>query len=218
MSTSLPPFLFRWFDNNGEPLNGGKVYTYAAGTSTPLDTYSDYDGMVPNENPVLLDASGYPDSGAIRLGNALYKFVITDANDVTLLTMDYIGSVSNSSSGNAPFGAATDIASASIVDLSTIDSHFANITGTTTINGFGSNASTDNPIYLVKFQSAVTLTDSANLITRLGANITTAAGDHAWLEYLGSGIWMIFDYMRRDGSIDATTIYYSGDLNNYARP
>lgn len=220
MTTSLMPWVpQQFFDGNGEPLNGGKVYTYAAGTSIPLVTYSDYDGTVPNTNPVILDASGYPESGSIRLDNFLYKMVVKDINDVTLVTFDNVGNPTSGggSSTSGGFGVATNIASATTVDLGTIDSHFANVTGTTTINSFGSTASTDFPVYLIKFQSALTITESANLITRLG-NIVTATGDHAWAEYLGSGIWIIFDYMRRDGSIDATNIYFTGDLNNYARP
>lgn len=71
----------------GVPLSGGKVYTYVAGTTTPQATYTDYTGATPNANPVILDARG---EANIWLGSALYKFRLTDANDVDIWTVDYI--------------------------------------------------------------------------------------------------------------------------------
>lgn len=68
-----------------EPLAGGKVYTYEAGTSTPAALYIDRDtdeGAA--TNPVILDAYGR----AEVFGNGVYKFVVTDANDVTVIEMD----------------------------------------------------------------------------------------------------------------------------------
>ena len=50
----------RGYSNNGQigPLNGGKVYFYVAGTSTPQDTYTDSTGKTANANPVILDSAG----------------------------------------------------------------------------------------------------------------------------------------------------------------
>jgi len=42
----------------GSPLVGGLVYTYAAGTSTALTTYTDSTLGTANSNPVVLDAYG----------------------------------------------------------------------------------------------------------------------------------------------------------------
>ena len=71
----------------GVPLSGGKVYTYAAGTTTPQATYTDYTGATPNANPIILNSRG---EAAIWLGSASYKFTLTDANDVEIWTVDYI--------------------------------------------------------------------------------------------------------------------------------
>ena len=58
MSVSLAPSP-RWRAYfNGQLANDGKVYTYAAGTSTPKATYKDAAGIFPNTNPVELDAEG----------------------------------------------------------------------------------------------------------------------------------------------------------------
>ena len=71
----------------GVPLSGGKVYTYAAGTTTPQATYTDYTGATPNANPIILDSRG---EAAIWLWAASYKFKLTDANDVEIWIVDYI--------------------------------------------------------------------------------------------------------------------------------
>lgn len=79
MAALLPPFpLFRAFDSLGLPLAGGLLYTYAAGTTTPLTTYTDNTGTVPNSNPVVLDSTG---SANVWLASGVaYKFLLEDSN------------------------------------------------------------------------------------------------------------------------------------------
>lgn len=68
-----------------EPLVGGKVHTYEAGTSTEAALYIDRDTAEGEAtNPVILDAYGR----AEVYGNGVYKFVIKDADDVTVVEMD----------------------------------------------------------------------------------------------------------------------------------
>ncbi len=98
------------------------------------------------------------------------------------------------------FGAAADIASATTTDLGTLPSRNANITGTTTITGFGSSADTAQPLYFIRFAGALTLTHNAtSLICLGGETITTEAGDYAIMEYLGSGNWRMRSYVRASG-------------------
>lgn len=76
----------QFLDNNGAPLAGGKVYTYAAGTTTPQNSYTDSTGVTPAANPVVLDSAGV---ATIWLsGN--YKIVVKTSADVTLHTTDNI--------------------------------------------------------------------------------------------------------------------------------
>lgn len=92
----------------GVPLSGGKVYTYIAGTTTPQATYTDYTGANANTNPVILDSRG---EANIWLGGALYKFKLTDANDIEIWTVDYI---------SAPTSAVSPVLSGSVtIDSST---------------------------------------------------------------------------------------------------
>ncbi len=85
MAFYLPNVKPRFFDANGDPLAGGKLWSYIAGTSTPLATYSDMDEETPNTNPVVLDANGEAD---IFLANATYKLILTDSADVPQWTQD----------------------------------------------------------------------------------------------------------------------------------
>lgn len=58
MTTLLVPPRVQFTDVNGNPLAGGKVWTYEAGTSNPKVTYTDSTGTVQNTNPVILNAAG----------------------------------------------------------------------------------------------------------------------------------------------------------------
>jgi hypothetical protein len=80
----------QFFDDSGVPLAGGKIYSYEAGTTTPATTYIDNTAVNANTNPIILNSAG-------RIVNEIwldfadqYKFVIKDANDVTLATYDNV--------------------------------------------------------------------------------------------------------------------------------
>ena len=90
MSKHLSPNpKMQWFDEDGLPLIDGKLYTYAAGTTTPLATYTDKDGGTENTNPIILDAYGSAD---VWLSDVPYKFVLKTSADVTIWTVDWIKS------------------------------------------------------------------------------------------------------------------------------
>jgi len=81
----------QFFDNNGNPLSGGKIFTYAAGTTTNQVTYTNATGAIAHANPIILDSAGRVPSGEIWLTDGLqYKFVITDSNNVLIGTYDNI--------------------------------------------------------------------------------------------------------------------------------
>jgi hypothetical protein len=79
MTNGLAPVLVqKFFDNNGNPLANGQLFSYQAGTTTKLATYSDSVGTV-NSNPIRLDARG-----ECRLWtppNVAYAFTLAYAND-----------------------------------------------------------------------------------------------------------------------------------------
>lgn len=86
MATLTPSPKMAFFDNNGDPLVGGRVYTYLSGTTTPTFTKTDATGAVNNTNPVILDARG---EASIWLEEAVvYRFVLKTSTDVELWTSD----------------------------------------------------------------------------------------------------------------------------------
>lgn len=94
MAVNLSPYGgvgAQFFSNNGVPLAGGKIFTYSAGTTTPQATYTSASGSTAHANPIILDAAGRVPGGEIWLTDGLqYKFVLKDANDITLATYDNV--------------------------------------------------------------------------------------------------------------------------------
>jgi hypothetical protein len=88
MASLSPTPKLQFFGTDGLPLVGGKLYTYAAGTTTPLASYTDYTGVTANTNPVILDSTG---SASVWLPETTsYKYVLKTSADVTLYTVDYV--------------------------------------------------------------------------------------------------------------------------------
>lgn len=91
MAKGLPPLWFtQMLDNSGAVLAGGKVYSYSAGTTTPLATYTDSVGGTANANPVILDSAGRANIWLTE--DTAYKLVVKTSADVTLFTVDQITS------------------------------------------------------------------------------------------------------------------------------
>ena len=80
---------WQFFDNNGVPLAGGLLYTYSAGTTSPLTSYTTSSGVTPNTNPIVLDAAGRP-ANEIWLAATAYKLVLKTSAGVQLWSMDNI--------------------------------------------------------------------------------------------------------------------------------
>jgi hypothetical protein len=89
-------FAGQFFDNNGQPLSGGKIFTYAAGTTLPQATFTSASGTTPHANPIILDSAGRVPGGEIWLTDGLvYKFVIETATNVLIGTFDNITGVNS---------------------------------------------------------------------------------------------------------------------------
>lgn len=73
----LPKLAF--LGNNGRPLVGGQLFTYVAGTTTKISTYTDEGGGTPNTNPVILDFRG--ECNVWLDPELTYKFVLADRQD-----------------------------------------------------------------------------------------------------------------------------------------
>lgn len=88
----------QFFNNNGIPNAGGLIYTYQAGSSTLLSTYTTVNGNIANTNPIVLDAYGRTPSEVWMQAGFSYKLVIQTASAVTLQTLDNIYPILQSAS------------------------------------------------------------------------------------------------------------------------
>lgn len=88
MAVLYTPHFMQFFDDNGDPLASGKLYTYAAGTTTPKATYTTQDAAIPNANPIILDANGR----ATLFIDGSYKFRLESSAGVLIKETDNISS------------------------------------------------------------------------------------------------------------------------------
>jgi hypothetical protein len=89
----------QFLDNNGVILSGGKVYTYAAGTTTPQTTYTSVSGVTPHANPIILDSAGRVPGGEIWLARgSTYKFGIETSTSILIGTYDNLSGINDLSS------------------------------------------------------------------------------------------------------------------------
>jgi hypothetical protein len=102
MAVFLSPFYGvggQLFNNNGDPLAGGKIYSYLAGTTTPEATYTTSAGNIAHSNPIVLDGAGRVPSGEIWLSEGIsYKFVVEDSASNLIGTFDNVKGINQ-----APF-------------------------------------------------------------------------------------------------------------------
>ena len=163
-----PKFTATYVDADGftKPAEGYKLWAYAAGTSTPKDTYTDSTLGSANTNPVVLNVRGEAD--VWMSGN--YKFVFTDPADATIWTVDNINDLGSGASlaGVTLTGALTITSTA--VTWSGNPTHSGNHTfsGNVVING---NATLGDA-------GADTVTVNASTLT--WPNTPTHSGAHTW--------------------------------------
>ena len=102
IGNSMTPFM--GLDNL--PLAGGLLYTYQAGTTTPLATYTGVDGLIACPNPIVLGVNGIAPTPIWLLSTYNYKFVLATSANVTLYTYDNISGIPSSANlVNVPSGA-----------------------------------------------------------------------------------------------------------------
>jgi hypothetical protein len=83
---------WQFLDNNGNPLSGGLVHVYLAGTTTPTPTYTSSTGSTQNTNPIVLDSAGRPPEQIWTDPLLNYKFTVSTSASVLIRTYDNIRS------------------------------------------------------------------------------------------------------------------------------
>lgn len=81
-----PKQLFQ--DANWNPLIGGRIYTYAAGSLIPKTTFQDAGLIIANTNPTISNARGE----ALMFGSGPYRFILKDAFDNVIYDVDNVES------------------------------------------------------------------------------------------------------------------------------
>ena len=192
----LPTPKQRFYQSGGAVNAGGKVFTYAPGTNTKKATYSDSAGLVPNANPILLDARGE----AIIYGTGSYKVVLalstdTDPPTSPIWTQDGVTIISDVTvaNSNAADSAAAAAASAASMAKST---NTASLISAIRTNGFFPQpvfrlAANDTPTITV---GAAGVASTLNASPAASPNIVASDTRLKWLSgpttyEAGSGTW-----------------------------
>lgn len=146
-------------DSNGAPLTGGLLYVYAAGTSTPVTTYTSREATASNTNPIVLDAAGRTPAEIWLDGGSFYKFVLKSSTYVQIGSYDNIPAIN---------------------DVTTVN-NLLTVTGTNTLTALGVpaiQAYTTGAQYSFVAQNNNTSAVTINVDT-LGAKSVTKAGSVA---------------------------------------
>lgn len=180
---TLAPWFYQQFENGaGVPIANGCVFTYMAGTSTPLATYTDSTGAFQNSNPIILDGGGFPPSGIWLTANA-YRFVIFSSGGVNCATgtqmrvMDFVLpppflGANNAWTGNQTFaGSSTFNGAVNINGTTTFTGSVLGLPGSGTVTNL--NVGNLNPLF------TATVTNSTTTPAVTFAFVTPATGTGA---------------------------------------
>jgi hypothetical protein len=88
-ATLSPSPKMQFFTAAGVPLVGGKLFTYASGTTTPLATYTDSTANTTNTNPIILDSRG---EANVWFGPSRYTLLLKDSLDNLIWTVAGVNS------------------------------------------------------------------------------------------------------------------------------
>lgn len=157
-------------DANGDAVNGGVRYVYAAGTTTPSTIYSDVTLLTTQTNPVTADSGGKLAQIFVPAGS--YRIVDkVSTSGATLFDADNV--VIEDQNGTK----GSDVASASTVTLGA--GQYFHITGSTgPITDIDFSSPQNGRWAVLEFDSTPTITHHATTLKLPGAaNIVAAAGD-----------------------------------------
>jgi hypothetical protein len=173
----------QFFTNSGAPLSGGLLYTYSAGTTTPLATYTTAAGTTANSNPIVLNSAGRLDNEVWLTSTLTYKFVLKDSGGVTIATYDDIpgiGSVSGLTTGTSLLSGNGSGGFSNVV----VGSNLSFVGGTLSATTGGSGAGTVTSVALTA-PAAFTVTGSP--VTTTGTLALTYSGTPVPVSSGGTG-------------------------------
>ena len=188
MAVLSPSPKAQFLDASGAPLVGGRVYTYAAGTTTPLATYTTGAGTVANTNPVILDSRG--EANIWYTTGTSYKVVLADSADALIWSVDNIATVGSMALQNANAVAITGgTIGAGVTFNGNTTGTASNVTGVVAVVNGGTGSTT-----------------AANARTALGA---AASGANTDITSLRQSVAIV-----ASGTVGAESIGYRGAPQN----
>ena len=157
-------------------------------------------------NLITESATLFPDNNTQEISPADLRSWLADG------TASFVTQKDKSTLENAIFEAkGTTLASAATVDLNTATGNYLQISGTATINSFGTCPA--GARFILMFQGIATLTYNATSLIIPGlANKTTAAGDCCMIVSEGSGNWRIVGYFAISGGGGGGITALTGDV------
>ncbi len=185
MSYSISPVWNgqQFFDNNGLPLAGGKIYQYQANSfSIQQSTYTDNTGLFANLNPIILDSAGRVPVTLFLSTNLVYNLVLTDSNDNVLQNVDNVSGVLLTVNGMVP-------GSTAVWQLVTPAPAFVNstsftVTGDYTVEfavgnrvqiGYSNNTFSYGSVNAVAYNGTITQVTLTNDSTVLNSGLTSVS-------------------------------------------
>ena len=198
--------------------NGSGAYTIPAGSLNPavsgttIDS-SDWNDFIDDLETALsgsIAANGEtPTTAVIPFASGIKSDTIAEKTSNTGVTIDGV----LIKDGRIDWDKGSDVASASAPDIWATTGMQVDITGTTTITDFA-DAPTAGVFRILQFDGVLTLThDAAKIVLPGGANITTAAGDIAFV-YADTTTLFKVAYFRANGkpTVTESPITTRGDI------
>jgi len=183
MASLSPLPKLQFFGTDGLPLVGGKLYTYAAGTTTPIATYTDHTQDNLNTNPVILDSNGQ--AGVWLTDLITYKYTLTDADDVPLFTVDYVSVPVTTNSFASPPPIGSDVPNVgTFTDLNVVELMTLEGTGAAILNvGTTGERPADPEDGMVRYNSTTSKFEGYNgAWGALGGGATGGGSDTVFFE------------------------------------
>ena len=162
-----------------------------------------------NTGPATIAVNGLAATAIVKqTPNGLSALTGGELAANNLIELFYDGTqfeIMNASAENGGFSSLTAMTGSATPDLGTMPSHNINLLGGPfTITSFGSTATLTYPIYLIRFNAANILVQSASFNLLGGVSRLTAATDQALYFYNGSGVWNELAYFPAATKVAAT--------------
>lgn len=221
-----PKDIYSAIDDNGNPLTGGQLFTYIAGSSTPADTYTNASGNTKNDNPIILDSRG---EAPVWLDDTMvYKFVLrypASEGGAIIRTTDNITANNGGGGAGISFVTHADSDTITLDGLGTAGSPLtANaIISSITSNALGITTSGGGGMYVADLSEAIADVDNTSSNSGTGAGLAQPkVGKDLPFKSIIAGANVSIDENVDDITINSTgttagiitKVYFTADLDS----